>query len=213
MIQKEIDRAERGTFHAAYDLGIWDILIASFLSMFAFAPLLSVSMGDFWAAAVFVPIVGAVYLTLLLVKRRLLVPRIGVVRLGPYRQARLRRLSVALLIVNVVALAAGTFFAVRFEAVGGLAPVIFLSFILLVGFSLAAYSLDIPRFFLYGLVLAVGPFIGEWLWRKGYASHHGWPVVFGTAAALMVAVGLIKLIAVVRGHAPLGDGPLAGEDR
>jgi hypothetical protein len=213
MIQNEIDQIERGTFHAAYDLGIWDILIASFLSMFAFAPLLSVSMGDFWAAAVFVPIIGTVYLVLWLVKRRLLVPRIGVVRLGSFRQARLKRLTVALLIVNVVAMAAGTFFALRFDAVRGLAPVIVLSLIILVGFSMAAYFLNIPRFFLYGLGLAVGPFIGEWLWRRGYASHHGYPVVFGTAAALMVAVGLIKLLGVVRGHAPLGDGPLAGKDR
>jgi hypothetical protein len=213
MIQKEIEQVERGTFHAAYDLGIWDILIASFMSMFAFAPLLSVSVGDFWAAAIFVPIIAVVYAVLWLVKQRLLVPRIGVVRLGSFRQARLRKLSVVLLIVNVVAAVLGTFFAFRYDAIGGLAPVIVLSVILLVGFSLAAYSLNIPRFFLYGLLLAVAPYIGEWLWRRGHASHHGYPIVFGIGAAAIATVGLIKLIAVIRGHRPLGDGPLAGEDR
>jgi uncharacterized membrane protein len=213
MIQNEIDQVERGTFHAAYDLGIWDILIASVLSMLAIGPLLSVSMGDFWAAAVFVPIIAAVYAVLWLVKRRLLVPRIGVVRLGTYRQERLRRLTLVLLVINVLALAAGTFFAFRYDAIGGLAPVIVLSVILLVGFSLAAYALNIPRFFLYGLLLAVAPFVGEWLWRRGYASHHGYPVVFGIGAATIAAVGLIRLFAVIRGQAPLGDGPLAGEDR
>ncbi|MGD2153092.1 MAG: hypothetical protein PVG79_07460 [Gemmatimonadales bacterium] len=213
MIQNEIQQAERSTFHAAYDLGIWDIMIASVLSMFAFAPLLSDSLGEFWSSAVFVPIVGAVYLALWAVKRRLLVPRVGVVRLGSFRQARLRRLTLVLLAINVVALAAGTFFALRFDAVGGLAPVIVLSLTLLVGFSLAAYFLDIPRFFLYGLLLAVGPFVGEWLWRRGYASHHGYPVVFGIAAAAIAAVGLIKLFALVRDHPPLPDGPAAGENR
>ncbi|NIN72494.1 MAG: hypothetical protein GTO46_11370 [Gemmatimonadetes bacterium] len=122
-------------------------------------------------------------------------------------------MSLVLVVINVAALAAGTFFALRFGSVAALTPVIFLSLTLLVGFSLAAYFLNIPRFFLYGLVLAVGPFVGEWLWRRGYASHHGYPVVFGIAAAAIAAVGLIKLLAVVRGHAPLGDGPLAGEDR
>jgi hypothetical protein len=213
MIHDEIEQAERGAFHAAYDLGIWDILIASFLSMFAFAPLLSVRLGDFWSSAIFVPIVGAVYAVLWLVKQRFVVPRVGVVRLGSYRQARLRRLTVVLFVINVLALGAGTFFALRFEAVGALAPVIVLSLILLVGFSLAAYSLNIPRFFLYGLLLAVGPYVGEWLWRRGYASHHGYPVVFGIAAAAIAAVGLIKLLALVRGHAPLGDGPPAEDER
>jgi len=83
----------------------------------------------------------------------------------------------------------------------------------LVGFSLAAYYLNIPRFFIYGLLLAVAPFVGEWLWRRGYASHHGFPVVFGIAAAAIAAVGLIKLLVLVRGHAPLSDGPPAGDDR
>lgn len=187
--------------------------LLSIFSMFAFATLLSDRLGDFWSAAVFVPIIGAVYLALWAVKRRQLVPRVGVVRLGSFRQARLRRLSLVLLAINVLALAAGTFFALRFDAVGGLAPVIVLSLTLHVGFSLAAYFLDIPRFFLYGLLLAVAPFVGEWLWRRGYASHHGYPVVFGLAAAAIAAVGVIKLLALVRGHAPLPDGPAAGDDR
>jgi hypothetical protein len=214
MIQDEIKQAERATFRAAFDIGVWDIMIASVLSMLAFAPLFSDRLGDFWSAAIFVPILAVVYAALWLVKQRLVVPRVGVVRLGSYRQARLRKLSVVLLIVNVVAVVLGAFFALRFEpARGGLAPVMVLSLILLVGFSLAAYFLNIPRYFLYGLLLAVAPFVGEWLWRRGYASHHGFPVVFGTAAAVIAAVGLITLFARLRSLGPLGDGPLAGNDR
>jgi hypothetical protein len=213
MIQDEIKQAERATFRAAFDIGVWDIMIASVLSMLAFAPLLSDRLGDFWSAAIFVPILAVVYAALWLVKQRLVVPRVGVVRLGSYRQARLRRLTVVLLIVNVASLVLGTFFALRFEAVGGLAPVMALSLILLVGFSLAAYFLNIPRYFFYGLLLAVAPFVGEWLWRRGYSPHHGWPVVFGTAAAVIAAVGLITLFARLRSLGPSAAGPLAGNDR
>jgi hypothetical protein len=34
-------------------------MIAAVASMFAFAPLLSVSLGNFWSSAVFVPIIGS----------------------------------------------------------------------------------------------------------------------------------------------------------
>ena len=189
------------------------LLLVQIEQLAGVAPLLSVRLGDFWSAAVFVPIVGGVYVTLVVVKRRLLAPRIGEVRLGSYRQARLQRLVLVLTVINVVALVAGFFFAYRFDPGNGLSPVIFLAATILVGFSLAAYFLNIPRFFIYGLLLAVGPFVGEWLWRRGYASHHGWPVVFGTAAAVIAAIGLYKLVALIRAHPPLSDEPLAGEDR
>lgn len=213
MIQNEMQKVERGTFRAAVDIGVWDILIATLVSMFAIAPLLSGSLGDFWSSAIFVPILAAVYLALQLVKRRLVLPRIGVVRFASYRQARLRRLFVVLAAVNVVALALGTFFALRFEPGNGLSYTIVFSLTALAAFSLAGYFLNIPRFFFYGLLIAIAPFVGEWLFRKGYAPHHGYPVVFGTAAALIATVGLITLILRVRGVSPLGDGPLAGEDR
>ena len=213
MIQNDILKAERGTFRAAFDIGVWDILIATVVSMLAIAPLLSVRLGDFWSSAIFIPIVAVVYVTLRAVKQRFVVPRIGVVRLGSYRQARLRRLTAALLIVNVVAAVLGTFFAFRFEPGGGLSPVIALSATLLVGFSLAAYFLNIPRYFFYGLLLAVAPFVGEWLWRRGYALHHGFPIVFGIAAAVIASVGLITLLVRVRSIGPRVDGPPAGEDR
>jgi len=46
MMHNDLQETERGTFRAAADLGIWDILIAAFLSMFAFAPLLSGRLGE-----------------------------------------------------------------------------------------------------------------------------------------------------------------------
>jgi hypothetical protein len=93
------------------------------------------------------------------------------------------------------------------------APTTVLSPILLVGFSLAAYFLNIPRYYVYGLLLAVAPFVGERLYRGGHASHHGFPVVFGGAAALITAVGLITLWVRVRGLRPRLEGPRPADDR
>jgi hypothetical protein len=213
MTPNDLKKAERAAFRAAFDIGVWDILIASVLSMFAIAPLLSGRLGDFWSTAVFIPVLAVVYVILRLVKNHVVAPRIGVVRLGSFRQARLRRLTVALAIMNVVALVLGAVFALRLEPRSMWAAPIVLSLILLVGFSLAAYFLNIPRFFFYGLLLAVAPFVGEWLFRERYALHHGYPVVFGTAAAVIATVGLITLLVRVRNLGPSGDEPLPGAGR
>jgi hypothetical protein len=213
MTENDLKKAERSAFQAGFDIGIWDILIASWLSMFAIAPLLSRRLGDFWSAAVFVPVLAVVYILLRMIKNRYVVPRIGVVRLGTYRQARLRKLSVVLLVVNIVALVLGTVFAfIKVEPGSMLAFPIVFSLILFVGFSLAAYFLMIPRFFFYGLLLSVAPFVGEWLWRKGYSPHHGFPVVFGTAATVIAAVGVVILFNRIRGPGSSVDEPLTGEN-
>ena len=70
--------------------------------------------------------------------------------------------------------------------------------IVLVLFSLLAYAESIPRFFIYGLVLAVSPLIGELLFRQGLASHHGFPVVFGIVAIAVALIGLFRLGRILR---------------
>ena len=54
MTQKfELKKAERKLFSMIFDDGLLDIMISAFLLMFAIAPLLSETMGDFWSSAVF----------------------------------------------------------------------------------------------------------------------------------------------------------------
>ena len=60
--------------------------------------------------------------------------------------------------------------------------------------SLAAHLLEILRYFAYGLVLASAAVAGEWLWREGLASHHGFPVMYGAAAAIVALGGLARLL-------------------
>ncbi len=211
----DLKAVERSAFKAAIDTGLWDVFIAAFPAMFAIAPLLSGTLGDFWSSAVFIPFFAGLYLALRIVQERVVVPRVGQVRWGSHRKARLKRFTVAMLAVNVFALVLG---GVAFIAMGRGAgslwmfPVM-LGLTVLLGFSFAAYTLGLPRLFLYGLMLAGGPLIGEWLWRQGFASHHGFPVVFGTAAAVIAAVGVIKFVLVVRRTPPVLDQPsLAGNN-
>lgn len=208
MTSNDLKTAERRAFRTAVDHGLWDVLLASVVAMWAIAPLLSGKMGDFWSSAIFLPVWGGVYLAIRLIRERVVVPRVGLVRFGSYRVKRLRRFVVVMLAFNVVALVLGTIAAIGMQREMGepFIPIVF-SLLVLVGFSLAAYFLNIPRLFLYGVLLAVASSIGEWLFRRGYVSHHGWPVVAGIAAGVIAAVGLIKFAQLIRSHGPVGDGP------
>jgi len=207
MTDPELRSEERSAFRATVDTGLWDILLAGVLAMFAFGPLLSRRLGDFWSAAVFVPVWALLFVVIWLVGERVVVPRVGRVRWGSRRKARLSRFSIVMLIVNVVALVLGVVAAVSVRsgtAEGWRVPTA-LSLVWLVMLSGAAYALDLPRLFLYGVLLGSGPFIGEWLFRHGYASHHGFPVVFGALMGIVAVTGLTKLASIVRRNRPVDD--------
>ncbi len=78
---------------------------------------------------------------------------------------------------------------------------------LLVSFSLAGYFLDAARFYVYGVLLASGFFVGEWLYQNYGFSHHGHPVVFSTLSALIFLTEVYKLVTFIR------DNPLPSEEQ
>lgn len=192
MNDSDLKRTERLAFRAAVDTGLWDVLIAAVVSMLALAPLLSGYLGDFWSSAVFLPLFAAVFLTIRAVQQRIVIPRVGAVKFGPERMARLRRLTVVMLVVNIAALVLGAFAAARGGVGGATLYPAGLALVLLMGFSLGSYFLSIPRYFVYGLLLVAAPLVGEELWQRGHATHHGFPVVFGVAAVVILVGGLVR---------------------
>ena len=106
-----------------------------------------------------------------------------------------------MLVLNVIFLVLGaiTFFyhdgpewliALRFSAV------------MLVFFTMAGYIYDFPRLYLYGALCALAIPLGEWLWRQGLVSHHGFPVVFGSISGIIFLLGLYRFISTMRLEAP-----------
>jgi hypothetical protein len=212
----DLKRVERSTFRAAADTGLWDTLLASVFAFLAIGPLLSGRLGDFWSSAVFVPVWAGVYLIIRIVHTRVVVPRVGIIEVGPRRRARLHRFVWIMVAVNVVAFALGIFAATR-STLGQDSETQFvyplaLALTLLSGFSLAAYFLEIPRLFFYGVLVAGAPLVGEGLFQRGYASHHGFPVAFGAAAAIIFVSGLVRFWRVLpRRMAGSEELPQGGE--
>ena len=201
----DIQGADRKVFRAAYDDGLWDIFLGCFLLMFVIAPYLSASLGDFWSSVVFLPFWGLVYLGLRLVRKHLVIPRIGIVKFGPTRKSRLKKLTLVMLVMNGLAFVLGLAAALSFSRVPGQLISIIFGLILLAGFSLAAFFLEVPRLYMYGLLAGFSPPFGEWLFQRGYASHHGFPITFGMIALIMFLTGLGLLIRL------LGKDPVSSE--
>ena len=194
MLEADLKRIERSTYRSAVDSGLWDLFLASVVAMFAIAPLLSAHLGDFWSAAVFLPVFAAILVMIRVVQDRVIRPRMGTVEFARPRRQRLVTLSVIMLVVNVIALVLGLVVATRAPVVGGDIVPLGMSLALLMGFSVAALLLEIPRVFLYGLLLAIAPPVGEALFRRGAASHHGFPVVFGVCATVILICGIVRFV-------------------
>ena len=86
-----IQQAEREVFRASFEDGLIDIGIAAFTLMFAVAPLLSETLGDFWSSFVFLPFYGLLYILLRWVRKQFVLPKMGSVVFGAERVAKLRR--------------------------------------------------------------------------------------------------------------------------
>ena len=189
---------EKKVYRATVADGLWDIFLGCVFLVFAIAPFLSPSLGDFWSSVVFLPFWGLVFLGIQLIRKHVVTPRVGVVNFGLVRKTKLAKFTVVMLAVNVIAFILGLFAALSFGKVPGQIYSIILGMILLIGFSIAAYFLDFNRLYIYGLLVGFSPLVGEWLWTQGYATHHGFPITFGTAAGIMILVGLSVFVRLLR---------------
>ena len=195
-----LKKAERKVFESAFGDGLWDIFIGCIVLMFAIAPHLSRHLGDFWSSAVFVPFWALAYLTIWLVRKHVITPRVGTVKFGPWRRGRLLKFNIVMFIVCIVGLGLGILSALSFWTVPGWMHSARFPLIILVGFSIAAYFLNFTRLYIYGVLVALSPLIGELLYVSLHVPHHGFPVTFGITAGIMILVGLVKFIRLLRDY-------------
>ena len=193
-----LKEAERKVIATSYADGLWDVLLGCFILQFAIAPLLSNRLGDFWSSAIFLPFWGLFYVAIRLVRKHLVTPRLGLVVFGNARKTRLLKFNIVMLAVNGVMLILGLLAALYFRDVSGWLLTIIFGLILLVGFSLSAWLLDFPRLFLYGILVALCPLVGEWLYLHRNASHHGFPIAYGFASGVMIFTGLVIFVYLLR---------------
>ena len=195
-----LKEVERKVFRATFQDGLVEILLGCVVLMFAIAPFLSPYLGDFWSSAVFLPFWAGAFCITWVVRRQVVRPRVGVVEFGAWRRARLLRFNLAMLVAGVVALILGILSALSFGSVPGWMHTARFSLIMLISFCATAYFLEFPALYLYGVLIALAPLIGEVLYVNLDVPHHGYPISFGLTAGLLLLVGLVKLVKLLRSY-------------
>jgi hypothetical protein len=193
----DLKRLERKAWTSFYDDGLGDVFIGFIILMFAVAPFLNrMGLGDFWSSAVFIPLWVIIYALLVLLRKRVVIPRIGMVNFGQTRRKRLLKFNIVMFVV----LSAG-FILGLLSLRGGVAQawVHNLRFIavILMCFGLAAYFLGFVRLYVYGILVALAIPVGEWLWLNKGVPHHGYPVTFGITAGVIIITGIVLFLRVL----------------
>jgi MFS family permease len=213
MSQKiSLKQAERQVFKTATNDGLWDIFIGSFFLQFAIAPLLSRSLGDFWSSFVFLPFWALVLISIWLLRKHVVIPRIGFVKFGATRKKKLTKFTFLMLVANLIALILGLFLALNPNVISGYIYPILLGFTILVFSSIAAYFLNFARLFIYGLLFLISLMVGEWLFVNFKVSHHGFPITFGISAGIIIITGLIIFYRLLRENPVPVNESISGEN-
>ena len=186
----DLKQIERRAYVSYFQDGLWDIVIGLVAAAWAVGPLLSdLGLSDLWVGAIFLPFSAVAYAIFWAGKRFVTRPRMGLVRFGPKRKARLTKILAVTTALLTVGLVVGIVASISGTTSGWVYPAAFCA-VLLAGFSLGAYFLDFPRLYLYGALLALSLPIGEVLFRYAGVAHHGWPATFGVSAAVMLLIGV-----------------------
>lgn len=192
---------ERKAFRSVFQDGLWDIFIGFLFTQFAIAPILSVrGFGDFWSSAALFPVYMIVLAFVMVLKKYVVAPRLGMVQFSQKRKSKFKKLIFMTNIILVIGIIAGAFFVdLSHLKIKWLFPATF-SLILLIGFSVAAYLLDLARYYVYGAMNSLAVIVGELLYQFAGASHHGFPMAFGVTSIIMIVTGIILLIKFIRKH-------------
>jgi hypothetical protein len=159
--QLDLKNTEKASFKlATYTDGTADISLGLVFTLLGIYPFTRELLGPAWNFPLFLAALGLIVVFQMLVKRRLGPSRIGIVKLGGRIQKRLKAsllVMIALLALTVLTWvgAAGGFFATLPPLLGSYGMEIIVALIVLAIFWAIAYTLEMRRYYLYGVLLAV----------------------------------------------------------
>ncbi len=202
--------AERRAFRFTFQDGLWDIYLGLLLLAMAIYALLSeIEVPDSRVMTIFIGLEVLAILFLVLGKRFITAPRIGMVKFGPDRKAQLNKARLVLAIsVFIGMLLLIMDLATRVNLYEGLNRK-FLNGVLwsvnmIAIFSLGAYFLNFNRLYAYGVLYALAVPIDAML--NKFLDIDISFIAFGIPAAIILLIGLIVFTRFLRDYpVPTGD--------
>jgi hypothetical protein len=210
---------ERKAFRSTFQDGLWDIFLGLLLLNMGGGTLLGGSgMSPLWSMVILTLFVGLVLLGFWAGKKFLTTPRIGAVEFGPQRRSKLRRVRVVLFLSVLMGV---LMFLWGLGAWSGRLPYLLAELPIpayvwavqcVVVFSVAAYFMDVTRFYIYGVLYALPFPLGILLAHNTTLTGAlSMAITFGTAGGILVLIGVVLFVRFLRRYPlPAGHPSMGG---
>jgi hypothetical protein len=204
---------ERRAFRSTFQDGLWDIFLGLLLLNMGIGTIVGGMIGETemslmslsWIMLLIVPLPFLVLAAFWAGKKFITTPRIGLVKFGPQRKAKMMNLRVVLflsVLLLVIMLLLGL------AAVGNRLPWWVTQIPLplyvwpaqtIIVFSLAAYFLDVPRFYAYGVLYGLPFPVGVLLVKNtDLTVLSSMAITYGVPVGVMVLIGVVLFIHFLR---------------
>ena len=196
----DLKALERKAFRSTFQDGLWDLFVGLYVLSYAFVPFVPDPDKTDWGIVVTgIPASVVGLIALYLGKKYITAPRLGIVRFGAKRKASLWKLTAFL--TGTAILGLGMFLLVNAGYVLRSGPFVapFISgMVFTIAFGIIGYIVDFRRLFLYGALFGFAPLAGRLLVIYAGVPYQGYPVSFGIAGGLILAIGFFLLWRFIR---------------
>lgn len=203
--QIDLKQTEKASYRlAAYGDGTADLALGMTFLLLGLYPLTRAAFGPSWNMLFFLAVLGAIVGIQTWARSRLAPSRIGIVKFGPRVKNRLRlALLVTILLAAAMiatwALSARGWFPGTPAWLGAYGFEIIVSLIVLAIMWSMAYTLELTRYYFYGLLLAAG-----FPLQAAMTVYEGIP--FLTAGGIIAVIGAVLLARFLKQYPPLDAG-------
>jgi len=210
----DLEELERKAYRTTFQDGFLDITLGLFLIGSAVAGFFQDNKP---IRLIITALIVLVPLTIFFLgKKKITLPRIGIVKFGPERKARNKKVAVIILLAvifsSALALMAMTntmpFFLV--ELLKGYGSATAFGLLALTIFLFGGYYNDIPRLYLYGFLFGGSLFLSECYYNQvGIRIHNS--IWFGISGLVMLIIGVSILTKFIRDY-PAPERKIAVDD-
>lgn len=185
---------EKKAYRFTFQDGIYDIMFGVLLVSFALAPIIREVIGLGYILFLVIP----APLILVLGKKYITVPRIGIVKFGLKRRAAYKKLvtiSVGLVIITFILLImtiTKNFPGTLGTMLEGYAVPLIIGISTIIGMGVFSYLKDFPHLWIYGLIIGLGIIVAEVLYKTVGTPLDG-IIAFGIPGILVLFYGVVIL--------------------
>jgi hypothetical protein len=193
--QKQI---ERRVFTSFFQAGFIEAFTGIFLLQLGLPALFSRSgFGDWESALLALPIALILLIAVFVVRRFVIVPRLGHVKFLPERRRRLSKLVLVPVLTLIAGAVVGYIFSENASLRHAFIGQIPFALIPIIVFSAAAYFLDMKRLYVYGAIVGLVFPLGKYM-ETAIVSRSTLPATILFTAFVFLGIAIVFLVAFLR---------------